>query len=107
MYCHFPGDPESGYDDRYFQMLTAEKVIVKHKAGVPYRVWDAKGRRNESLDCRVYNMAALKILNPNYDRIEENMVVKPVKEKKTPHSQRTRPKYQRRPKQNFVNSWKK
>jgi len=108
MYCHFPGDPELGYDDRYFQMLTSEKVIIKHKAGVPYRTWDAKGRRNEALDCRVYNMAARAILDPNYARIKANLTPddkKPGK-KEPPRTQRSRPKYQRRKSSSYINGWR-
>lgn len=30
-----------------------------------------KGRRNEALDCRVYGMAALHILNPNLDALAQ------------------------------------
>lgn len=105
-YCHFPADPETGYDDRYFQMLTNEKAITKHKAGVPYRAWIAKGR-NEALDCRVYNMAAREILNPNYAMIKKNLIpTEKPKEEKT-HTQRTRPKRSpSRKKSNFATSWK-
>jgi phage terminase large subunit GpA-like protein len=31
-----------------------------------------KGRRNEALDCRVYGLAALHILNPNLDRLAKD-----------------------------------
>ena len=102
-YCHFPADPEAGYDDRYFEMLTNEKCITKHKAGVPYRAWVAKGR-NEALDCRVYNMAAKSILNPNYERIKQNQEPKEP-EKKVSHTQRTRPKNRKSKSKNFATSW--
>lgn len=112
-YCHFPADPETGYDESYFKMLTSEKAVKRYKSGVPYRAWVAKGR-NEALDCRVYNMAAKAILNPNYQKIKANQTLNkknpepaPKSRKKVSHSQKTRPKYQRQPKQNFVNSWKK
>ncbi len=57
-YCHFP----MTRDDRYFKQLTAEKVITKLKRGFPHREWIKTSLRNEPLDCRVYAMAALKLL---------------------------------------------
>lgn len=56
-FCHFPNDRGQGY----FEQLTAEKSVLKYRAGRPYRAWEpkAKGRANEALDCRVYAYAAL------------------------------------------------
>lgn len=55
-YCHFPFN----YGDDYFKMLLAEWPVIRK--GV--RSWQLRkpGLRNESLDCRVYAFAALKIL---------------------------------------------
>ncbi len=39
-----------------------KKSSKKYKLGVPYFMWDAKNRRNEALDCRVYSLAAIRIL---------------------------------------------
>lgn len=65
-YCHFP----SNYPEEYFKQLTAERIQTKFVNGHPTRIWVMpKGRRNEALDCRVYGMAALHILNPNLDRL--------------------------------------
>jgi len=65
-YCHFPAD----YPEEYFKQLTAERIQTKFVNGHPTRIWVMpKGRRNEALDCRVYSMAALHILNPNLDRL--------------------------------------
>ena len=67
-YCHFPAD----YPEEYFKQLTAERIQTKFINGHPSRVWIlAKGRRNEALDCRVYGMAALHILNPNLDALAQ------------------------------------
>ena len=56
-YIHFP--VADVFDSRYFDQLTAERVITKFRRGVPYRVWDLpSGRRNEALDCFVYATAA-------------------------------------------------
>lgn len=65
-YCHFPAD----YPEEYFKQLTAERIQTRFVNGHPTRIWVMpKGRRNEALDCRVYGMAALHILNPNLDRL--------------------------------------
>jgi len=68
-YMHFP----KGYDDEYFSQLTAEKATTKYTRGFPHRVWVKKpGQRNEALDIRVYNLAALIILNPMFKKIAES-----------------------------------
>lgn len=55
-YMHYPTTRDYGY----FEQLTAERSVVKFKAGRKYRVWEPKpGRANEALDCRVYSYAAL------------------------------------------------
>lgn len=68
---HFP----KTYDDEFFAQLTAEKVITKYIKGVQYQLWEnvRSNRRNEALDIRVYNHAALHILNVNWDRLKANM----------------------------------
>lgn len=68
LYCHFPGDSAAGYDETYFKQLTSERPAVRHRMGVPVRVWVVKGR-NEGLDCRVYNIATINILKPNFKAI--------------------------------------
>ncbi len=57
-YMHFPRKPE--YNEDYFKQLTAEK-----KDKTTGR-WSKFRTRNEKLDLRVYNMAALKILENQY-----------------------------------------
>lgn len=67
-YCHFP----THYEEKYFEQLTAEYVVTKFSNGHPQRVWvKASNKRNEALDCRVYGLAALRILNPNLDMLAE------------------------------------
>lgn len=68
-YCHFPAD----YPEEYFKQLTAERIQTKFINGHPTRVWVMpKSRRNEALDCRVYGLAALHILNPNLNRLAQD-----------------------------------
>jgi len=59
-YCHYP--VAEAYDETYFQQATAEKKKRMFSYGVPYFVWDAGKRRNEALDCRVGNLAMIRIL---------------------------------------------
>jgi len=61
-YCHFPDT----LSDRFYKQLTAEKRVMKQNQGIPKLRWVLPGgKRNEALDCAVYSMAALSILNPN------------------------------------------
>ncbi|MFS0810778.1 phage terminase large subunit family protein [Peribacillus phoenicis] len=65
-YCHFPKG--RGYNQKYFEGLTAERLETRYTKGVPYQVWKKIRARNEPLDLRVYNTAALEILNPNLEK---------------------------------------
>jgi phage terminase large subunit GpA-like protein len=59
--CHLPADPETGYDDDWFEQVTAEQRVTRYREGRAYTAWVLpKGKRNEALDCRVYAMAAMK-----------------------------------------------
>ena len=82
-YVHFPLD----YEPEYFDQLTAEKVITKLVRGYARRVWVKKRPRNEALDLAVYNIAAVEILNPNFEKLSKAIEEKknnpePPKEKK-------------------------
>lgn len=66
-YCHFPSNPEAGYDEEYFKGLTAEKKVVRFVKGRLKEYWEIKDKehkRNEPLDCRNYATAALAISRP-------------------------------------------
>ena len=68
-YCFFP----KGRDPEYFKMLTAEQMMTKWSKGYPIRSWMPIRERNEALDCRVYALAALSYLKPNYVRIRKEL----------------------------------
>lgn len=71
-YMHY----HNGYDYSYFRMLTNEIGVTEYdKGGRPYRVWKKKSSdaRTEALDIRVYNLAVLEILNPNFKAISDNL----------------------------------
>lgn len=70
-YCHFPQNPRRGYDREFFRQLTAEKAVKRRVGGRDvYKFTKPGGRRNEALDLRCYNRAALHLLDPNFDKIE-------------------------------------
>ena len=79
-YCHFPmnkmdnienGQNSRGYDEKYFEGLTSEVRVTRMVNGRPKTEWKLKsGTRNEPLDVRVYNIAALEFLNPNFDALK-------------------------------------
>lgn len=70
-YSHFP--VKEIYNTEYFHQLTVEKRVLRYKQGRPYHTYVKRsGERNEALDCRVYALAALYIVNPS---------MKPLKQK--------------------------
>jgi phage terminase large subunit GpA-like protein len=68
-YCHFP----ESRDPEYFHQLTAERLQTKLVKGFSVREWHKTRDRNEALDCRVYALAALKIMNPNVKRLVDRL----------------------------------
>jgi phage terminase large subunit GpA-like protein len=95
---HFPAD----VDEEYFKQLTAEKRITKFVRGRKSLVWKQIRSRNEALDTMVYNFAAIYILNPNFDVIEQKIMTNVEKTTKTGQKSK---KIARKPK-NFATSWK-
>ena len=67
-FIHFPGD---SLPLDYFDQLTAERALIKFHKGVPRRIWKQIRARNEALDCFVYALVALRLLNPNSKRVAE------------------------------------
>ena len=92
----------SDLDEEYFKQLTSEKRITKFVRGRKTLAWKQIRPRNEALDTLVYNFAAIYILNPNYDSIENKILTQESK---------PREKTQNRPQKginrgNFATSWK-
>lgn len=73
-YMHYPDTEE--YGPEYFSGLVAEDATLKRGLdGDWYRFFECpKGVRNEPLDCRVYAVAAERMLNPDYDSISRKML---------------------------------
>lgn len=93
-FCHFPMEIDKGYDEDYFEGLTAEKRTVSYRKGRPVIRWEKRtsGARNEPFDLRNYATAALEILNPPLD-----MLYKQLNEEIPANNQATKqPKVSRR-----------
>ncbi len=73
-YCHFPINKELGYDEAYMKGLNSEQLVTEVKDGRAYTRWKKKsGTRNEPLDLRVYNTAAVEMLRPDFDVLEKRV----------------------------------
>lgn len=70
-YCHYPMDNTRGYDSRYFEGLLSEKLVRKTVNGRTKLAWEkiSEHIRNEPLDCRVYALAAFRVLDPDMDAV--------------------------------------
>lgn len=101
---HFPNT----VDEEYFKQLTAEKRVAKFLRGKKTLVWKQTRQRNEALDTFVYALAAMHILQPNFEKLA---LTEPQQQKeqniqqKSSLIQERRRLYRRNPR-NFVNSWK-
>lgn len=80
-YFHWPLDESDGiamqlnrgYDEYYFKGLIAETKEPRRKNGVLVYQWVnvAKDKRNEPLDLRVYNLACMLSINPDFESLKE------------------------------------
>lgn len=63
-FCHFPELARAGYDEAYFDGLTAEHRVPRKVDGRIVYHWELKpgASRNEPFDCRNYATAALEII---------------------------------------------
>ena len=92
----------SDLDEEYFKQLTAEKRVTKFVRGRKTLIWKQIRPRNEALDTLVYNFAAIYILNPNYDTIQERIL---TNTSKAPEKDNKKPKRGIN-RGNFATSWK-
>ena len=92
----------SDLDEEYFQQLTAEKRVTKFVRGRKSLIWKQIRPRNEALDTLVYNFAAIYILNPNYDTIQERILTNASK----PPEKRQKRQKKGINRGNFATSWK-
>ena len=108
-YIHFPHG--YGFDEEYFRQLTAEEIRTRMHHGFPVRYYKKIRERNEALDCAVYAMAALDVLNPAFEKLAENMAKEVPGEKPldpvpaTPKENRPAPR-RRQTGGGFVDAWR-
>lgn len=58
-------------DHEFSAQLTSERLVTKWSKGIAHEVWVQGHRRNEMLDCFVYAVAALRILNPKLNTMAQ------------------------------------
>lgn len=98
---HFPAT----VDEEYFKQLTSEKRVIKYVKGAKKFEWVKKTTRNEALDTFVYAVAALYILQPNYERLEQ--LIKQNKSTSQEHSKNVKKSnFRANNRPNWVNNWK-
>nr|MDQ3819795.1 phage terminase large subunit family protein [Acidobacteriota bacterium] len=70
-YMHFP----TGREESYFKQLRSERPVTRYTRGQGVRRWEKirPSARNEALDLRVYAMAALAILRPDFKRLQRQL----------------------------------
>jgi phage terminase large subunit GpA-like protein len=70
-YMHFP----VGREQDYFKQLRSERPVTRYTRGQGVRKWEKirPSVRNEALDLRVYAMAALAILRPDFRRLQRQL----------------------------------
>jgi len=69
-YFHFPDNESAGYNAAYFASLTCERKIAVYRYGYKkLQWWKPKDARNEGLDLAVYNLVAIRYLNPNWEAL--------------------------------------
>jgi phage terminase large subunit GpA-like protein len=78
-YMHLP----MSYTLEWFQQLTSERMTTRWKSGIPERHFVQDGR-NEALDARVYAMAGIEILRPNYRKLAQRLPAAESEPKTTP-----------------------
>lgn len=80
---HWTSRQGVGYDERYFEMLTSEKIVTKYRYGQPYTefVKPSTSTRNEALDIRAYGYACAYSINPSWDGFRKMIERKASKEK--------------------------
>lgn len=70
-FVHYPRQAERGFNENFFQQLTAEVFEHKFEKGVIKTSWVKIRERNEALDCMVYATAAMEILNPQFESLKQ------------------------------------
>ena len=72
-YCHFPNNED--YDVAYFKGLISERQVPRKYKGRVTMNWEkvSSEARNEPFDLRNYARAALKLINPVFEKLEKRL----------------------------------
>lgn len=79
-YVHFPQEP--AFDDEYFAQLAAEKLVTKFKGHRPFAEWVQTRPRNETLDCLLLALVAMRLAGTNLQK--QTAGNDPAEEKREP-----------------------
>ena len=87
-FIHFD---ESLCGPEYFEQLTAEHGVKKTNGSQEYVVYEPKrrGARNEALDLLVYNSIMAKMVNPNFEKLKSNLLLRAEEIKKQDKPEKT------------------
>jgi phage terminase large subunit GpA-like protein len=100
-YCRFPAN----YDDDYFRGMTAEELRTTYHKGFPKNEWVKIRPRNEPFDLRVYNVAALEMLQVDLNAQRREALRKAAKPD-TSVTEKVTKAMPGRPKTSWANRWK-
>jgi phage terminase large subunit GpA-like protein len=104
-YIHVPEAPWA--DDEWFKQLCAETRKTQYRKGRPVRVWLKNRTRNEALDCMVYALAALQLLNPQWGALSRIYGKKKGERKREePKGLQLPPSMRQKKKRGWVDRWK-
>ena len=81
-YVHFP--TVDWCDEELCAQLTSERLVTKWHKGMPVTEWKQMRPRNEMLDCAVYGLAALRLLNPKLEALAAQVQAGPSPQMPTP-----------------------
>ena len=98
-YCAFPAE----YTDEYFRMLTAEELKTTFKRGFKVTSWVKIRLRNEAFDLRVYNTAALAMLEIDLKSLRRHLL-REAEKRVSPKKKKAKPKARKQ--SNWAQGWK-
>ena len=70
-FVHYDAAEESGFTENFFKQLTAEIFVQTFEKGRVIMKFVKIRERNEALDCAIYASAALELMNPNFEYLQE------------------------------------
>lgn len=100
-YCRFPAH----YDDDYFRGMTAEELRTTYYKGFPKNEWVKIRPRNEPFDLRVYNVAALEMLQVDLNA-QRREALRKASKPANPVTEKVTKAKPGRPQTSWANRWK-